>query len=89
MIHMASIDFDWNGFPGTLGFLGISLLFLLALFWSFQFAVLMRLEEERFPGQYVRFGWIAAFLLLWPIAPFAFLLWNTGPRRRHGRHDAS
>jgi len=86
---MRSFDFDLSGLPTALFILFLAIGLVLILFWIFQFANLMRLEDDQFPGQYVRFAWIAAFLVLWPFAPFAFLLWNTGPRHRHGRHDGS
>jgi len=86
---MNSFDFDLSGLPTALFILFLLVGLVLILFWIFQFANLMRLEDDQLPGQYARFGWIAAFLVLWPFAPFAFLLWNTGPRRRKGRHDGS
>lgn len=55
---------------------------LLAIVWVIQFANLMALNDGDFPGQFVRFGWVAGFVLLWPLAPFAFMLWS---RRRPGR----
>jgi len=60
------------------------LIALLAL-WIAQFVALMSLTDDRFSGQYVRFGWIVAFLVLWGLAPIAFLLWNHG---RAGRSSS-
>ncbi len=48
----------------------------LALVWVFQFVHLMSLDDEAFPGQHTRLGWVAAFLVLWMIAPFAFMIWR-------------
>ncbi|HMQ23059.1 MAG TPA: hypothetical protein PKE00_11255 [Planctomycetota bacterium] len=46
------------------------------ILWIFQFAKLMALPDDAFPGAYVRFGWVAAFVVLFFFAPFAFLVWN-------------
>jgi len=54
----------------------------LAALWVFQFIALMSLGDDRFTGQYVRLGWVAAFLVLWALAPIAFLIWNRGATDR-------
>lgn len=76
----------WIPFLPDFGAL-FTLLVLVALvtLWIVQFVALMSLTDDRFSGQYVRFGWIVAFLVLWGLAPIAFLLWN---RTRAG-HSSS
>jgi len=54
----------------------VVLMLLLAILWVFQFVALMSLEDEELPGEHARIGWVAAFLVLWPVAPFAFMLWR-------------
>ena len=56
------------------------------IFWVAEFTQLMSMEESRFPGPHVRLGWIAAFILLWLIAPFSFAIWKgTMKKRTQGR----
>ncbi len=60
---------------------------LFSIFWTSQFVTLMTLEEKRFPGPHVRIGWVVVFLILWFLAPFAFLFWEKrmGPRKPRRR----
>ena len=56
----------------------------LAVFWLVQFVQLMLLEDEYFPGPLDKLVWGAAFVVLPPLAPFAFLMWKgarTGERQ--------
>ena len=55
------------------------------VFWIVQFAKLMALDADSFPGQYDRYGWVAAFALLWFLSPLAFFLWNAQRPRRSAR----
>jgi hypothetical protein len=48
----------------------------LAVFWIVQFVQLMLLEDGLFPGPHDKLLWTAAFLILAPLAPFAFLAWK-------------
>mgnify|MGYP001368742262 CR=1 FL=1 len=59
----------------------------LAILWVFQFAHLMALDESDFPGRFTRLGWVAAFVVLWALAPFAFLLWCARRRPARPRRD--
>ena len=43
----------------------------LAVLWVVQFASFMVLEDKTFPGTYDKLIWGAAFLLAFPVAPFA------------------
>jgi hypothetical protein len=63
------------------------ILLLLLIFWIFQFVELMSLDDERFPGVYARLGWVAAFIVLWMVTPFAFLLWRS--RQSHALRSSS
>jgi type VI protein secretion system component VasK len=66
--------------PELAGWVVLLILFGFAAFWVVQFTELMSLTDDRFTGQYVRLGWVAAFLVLWALAPFAFLFWNRQSR---------
>jgi hypothetical protein len=66
----------------------------IAVFWVFQFVQLMLLSDEDFPGRYDKPLWVAAFILVSFVAPFAFYLWDRGSvpqrsanRRSPFRHD--
>ena len=50
---------------------------MFAVIWVFQFAMLMALDDKSFPGAYDKLIWAAAFLLVFPVAPFAFMLWKS------------
>lgn len=56
------------------------ILLLLALlvigFWIYQFIGLMTLDDKSFPGRYDKVIWAAVFILLFPLAPIAFLYWK-------------
>jgi hypothetical protein len=45
-------------------------------FWIYQFVELMRLDDNSFSGRYDKMIWGAAFILLFPLAPIAFLYWK-------------
>jgi hypothetical protein len=49
---------------------------LLLVFWVYQFVLLMLLGDEDFPGRHDKILWVAVFVLLSVIAPFAFLWWK-------------
>ena len=60
---------------------GILLVILLAYagyVWVKRFAELMLLEDALFPGRYDKALWVAAFLVLWFVTPFAFKAWMAG-----------
>lgn len=67
-------------------FLVLSILVPLAwaIFWLYQFVQLMLLEDDLFPGPYDKLVWGAAFVILAPLAPFAFLMWK-GARTAEGK----
>jgi type VI protein secretion system component VasK len=67
------------GDPYTLT-IALVLCLAVGILWVFQFVKLMSLADEDFPGQHARLGWVAGFVLLWFITPFAFLIWNAGRR---------
>ena len=50
---------------------------VLAVLWIVQFASLMVMDDKFFPGTYDKPIWGAAFLLAFPLAPFAFLVWKS------------
>lgn len=54
----------------------IILALLLAAIWVYQFAFLMSLADQDFPGSYDKLIWAAAFILLAPVAPLAFLFYK-------------
>jgi len=49
---------------------------VLIVFWVYQFVLLMLLSDDDFPGRYDKILWVAVFVLLSVIAPFAFLWWK-------------
>jgi hypothetical protein len=51
-----------------------------ALLWVYQFVQLMLLSDSDFPGRHDKILWVAAFVLAFLVAPFAFLWWKTGYR---------
>jgi hypothetical protein len=53
----------------------------IAVFWVFQFVQLMLLSDEDFPGRYDKPLWVAAFILVSFVAPFAFIFGIEGPCR--------
>jgi len=61
-----------------IGLLAFLLIFLaLAWLWIKQFVWLMMLEDKSFPGKYDKLIWGAAFVFLFVLAPFAFILWRS------------
>ncbi len=52
----------------------------IALVWVYQFIQLMLLSDADFPGSRDKMLWVAAFLLAFPVAPFAFLWWKSAYR---------
>jgi hypothetical protein len=60
---------------GILIFLVIFL--ALAWVWLKQFVWLMMLGDKSFPGKYDKLIWGAAFVFLFVLAPFAFILWRS------------
>lgn len=53
---------------------------VIALVWIYQFIQLMLLSDADFPGKHDKILWAAAFVLVFPIAPFAFLWWKAAYR---------
>jgi hypothetical protein len=49
---------------------------VLALFWIPQFVQLMLLSDEDFLGRYDKVGWVLAFIFVFPLAPFAFVMYK-------------
>ena len=50
---------------------------IIAVTWVTQFASFMLLDNKTFPGFYDKWIWAAAFLLAFPLAPFAFMVWKS------------
>jgi hypothetical protein len=81
------------GMNEILIFLVIPLISLaLVVFWVYQFVQLMLLDDADFPGRYDKILWVVAFVLLFVVAPFAFLAWKwawvtvrAGERRQPGQ----
>jgi len=53
---------------------------LIMVVWVYQFVQLMLLADSDFPGKHDKALWVAAFILVCVIAPFAFLWWKTAYR---------
>jgi len=49
---------------------------IFCIFWVYQFVQLMLFSEADFPGKYDKCLWAAAFILVFLLAPFAFLGWK-------------
>ncbi len=62
---------------------------LLAYFWVTQFVQLMLLEDALFPGRFDKALWCAAFLLFWPVTPFAFRAWKSARLAIHAAAQAA
>ena len=61
----------------------------LACLWAYQFAQLMLLRDNDFPGRFDKSLWVAAFVLLAPVTVFAFIIWKRaaiaiGAKRKAG-----
>lgn len=69
-------------FTGVFGFVVV---IALAVFWVVQFARLMGAPQTRFAGAWDKYAWVAAFVFLWQIAPFAYLVVE-GPGGASWRH---
>ncbi|MEO7719122.1 MAG: hypothetical protein ABIY70_23235 [Capsulimonas sp.] len=54
----------------------VILYFVLAVVWVVQFAQLMMFEDDSFRGHWDKLIWVAVFILVFPVAPFAFLIWK-------------
>jgi hypothetical protein len=59
----------------------VQLIFLVMLLgvawvWLKQFVWMMSLGDDSFAGRYDKLIWGLAFVFLFPIAPFAFILWK-------------
>ena len=54
---------------------GLILIFL-CVFWILQFTQLMLFSDSDFPGKYDKLFWVAAFVLVFALAPFAFYFWK-------------
>ena len=54
---------------------------VVAVVWVVQFAQFMVLDDASFPGRWDKLIWGAAFILAFPIAPFAFLVWKKAYRQ--------
>ena len=50
---------------------------IIAVFWIIQFAGFMLLDDKSFPGAYDKWIWGAVFILAFPVAPFAFMMWKS------------
>lgn len=59
-------------------FVGLAILLFIILFWGFEFTQLMMLADRDFPGQFDKILWVVTFLLVFPLAPFAFMYWKRG-----------
>lgn len=53
-----------------------ALFLLLCAFWVYQFVQLMLLSDSDFPSRYDKVLWVAVFVFVGALAPFAFLLWK-------------
>jgi uncharacterized membrane protein YagU involved in acid resistance len=54
----------------------VILLFALVWVWLKQFVWMMALDDGSFPGKYDKLIWSAVFIILLPLAPFAFAMWK-------------
>ncbi|MDA1141654.1 MAG: hypothetical protein O3B01_24085 [Planctomycetota bacterium] len=54
----------------------IFILFLLAFFWILQFVQLMLLSNEDFVGRHDKILWVVIFICVFPLAPFAFVMYK-------------
>jgi NADH:ubiquinone oxidoreductase subunit 6 (subunit J) len=78
--------FDISSFSKLVGHSGIAFAIILvaalviAIFWLYQFVQMMLLEDRWFPGRFDKPLWVAVFVLVFPLAPFAFLMWKAGYR---------
>lgn len=81
-------DLNFTGASGPLVFTVLAVILLLAVLWIAQFVRLMSLEDDEFHGRFDRYGWIAAFVLIFWLAPIAFMIWRPKTRPRD-RSDSS
>ncbi|MBN2686370.1 MAG: hypothetical protein JXR40_13900 [Pontiellaceae bacterium] len=54
----------------------LAVIILYAAFWCYQFSDLMMLSDRQFFGKYDKIIWAAAFIIVSPLAPFAYLFWK-------------
>lgn len=54
----------------------LALILAWLIFWLLQFVQVMLLADADFPGRYDKPLWVAVFVLVFLLAPFAFLLWK-------------
>ena len=76
---------DFSSLLPAAPWFALLIVIVLGLFWIFQFSNLMSLDDAAFYGRHDRYGWIAVFVMLWPIAPFAYVVWAGNNRRRFDR----
>jgi hypothetical protein len=57
--------------------LALVILLVFCYFWIEKFVELMLLEDRHFPGRFDKIVWAAVFILIAPLAPFAFRLWKS------------
>lgn len=68
---------DGPGIGGVLRTFLWALVFLAAiLFWIHQFIQLMVMRDDDLPGRHDKILWVLVFLVLFPVAPFAFYAWK-------------
>ena len=75
--------FELLGESGTTGIAFVVVIIaalVLAIFWVYQFVQLMLLEDRWFSGRYDKPLWVGVFVFIFPLAPFAFLMWKAGRR---------
>jgi len=57
--------------------LALLVIFFFCWFWVEKFVELMPLEDRYFPGRFDKIIWAGMFVLVAPLAPFAFQVWKT------------
>ena len=71
--------------------MGVAIVSLLAtllfLVWFCQLVQLMLFSDEDFPGKNDKLIWCLIFILLSPIAPFAFMWWKTAYKHVRSLQD--
>jgi hypothetical protein len=59
-----------------MGLLYALIVLVLLVLWVWQFVQLMLLEDDLFPGRNDKALWVAAFVVVLPLTPVAFMLWK-------------